>query len=188
MDIDLDQIKIETQWPVIARIKDDLYPYEGYDHIRYTARALAENEEGKFGFLHLKGEDFFGVRDHLETCGGGIEENEGIDEALEREVMEEMGYPITSFEMIGSILDAYNLIGRITLSSFAHVKLDTSERYGTERTEAEEILIKEIVWLDPLEALDRLEHHYSSKVDLIVQRRDACALRYYLENHTDLLK
>ena len=188
MDIDIEQIEIQTEYPVIARISDDLFPYEGYDHIRYTARALCENEEGKFGFLHIKGEDLFGVRDHLETCGGGIEENEDIFNALSREVKEEMGLKITEFEMIGCILDTYNLIGRITLSCFAHVKVDSSKTEETERTEEEKILINEILWLDPLEALDRLKHRYTSEVDLIVQRRDAAALEYYLKNCTDTLK
>ncbi len=180
VDIDLKKIKIETSWPLIARIEDDLFPYNGYDHVRQTARALAQNEKGEFGFLHIVGEDYFGIRDHLETCGGGIEGNEGIYEALEREIGEEMGYRMKKLEMLGSILDAYNLIGRITLSHFAHVLLDTSEKRPLHRTEAEEILIKEIVWLDPLVALDRLRHSYSSNVDLIVQRRDAVALEYYL--------
>ena len=49
----------------IGRLEDDIWPKEGYDHIRYTARALVENQEGKFGFLHIVGEDLFGVRDHL---------------------------------------------------------------------------------------------------------------------------
>ena len=182
MDIDLNDIKVESEWPLIARIKDDLFPYEGYDHIRYTARALAENEEGKFGFLHIVGEDYFGVRDHLETCGGGMEENEGVFDTLQREIMEEMGFKTKGMEIVGSILDAYNLLGRVTYSSFAHVYVDTKENFALERTEAEQILIKEIVWLPPEEALYRLEHIYSSKVDLIVQRRDAAALRYYLEH------
>ena len=128
------------------------------------------------------GEDFFGIRDHLETCGGGIEENESVLEAMEREIQEEMGYTIRSFEPVGCILDAYNLIGRITLSTFLHVLLDTSEKKEMHRTEEEQILISEIVWLKPEDALYRLEHVYTSKVDLIVQRRDAAALRYYLES------
>ena len=181
MDIDLERIKIQTDFPIIARIKDDLYPYDGYDHIRQTARALAENEEGKFGFLHLQGEDLFGPRDHLETCGGGIEENEGVLDALEREIEEEMGYSIKEYELVGCILDAYNLIHRITLSTFVHVKLDTSNKKKMHRTEAEEILIKEIVWLDPKDALKRLKV-YTSKVDEIVQRRDEAALIYYLRS------
>ncbi|MBQ6334365.1 MAG: NUDIX hydrolase [Erysipelotrichaceae bacterium] len=181
MDIDLDKVKIVTDYPIIARIKDDLYPYNGYDHIRQTVRALAENEEGKFAFLHIVGEDYFGVRDHLETCGGGVEENESLVDAIQREIREEMGYEIKSFEMIGSILDAYNLIGRITLSAFVHVLIDTSSVHEMERTMEEQILIKEILWLDPEEALYRLENVNKNKVDLIVQRRDAAALRYYLQ-------
>ena len=182
MDIDLDRIKIQTDLPLIARIKDDLYPYEGYDHIRQTARALAENEKGEFGFLHIVGEDYFGIRDHLETCGGGIEEEESILDALCREIEEEMGYTVKAYEPVGCILDAYNLIGRITLSSFLHVIVDTGTKKQMHRTEAEEILIKEVVWLDPLEALQRLESKQGSKVDKIVQRRDAAALRYYLKS------
>ena len=180
--IRMEDIILETDLPVIARFDDDLFPYQGFDHVRQTARALAENEEGKFGFLHIVGEDFFGVRDHLETCGGRIEENEGIVDALKREIDEEMGLTMENYEVVGCILDAYNLIGRITVSSFLHVKLDTLKRKTMHRTEEEQILINEIVWLDPLEALDRLEHDYHSKVDLIVQRRDAAALRYYLTN------
>ena len=49
------------------------------------------------------------------------------------------------------------------------------------RTEEEQILIQEIVCLDPLAALDRLEHHAVHDVDKLVQRRDALALRYYLK-------
>lgn len=171
----------------IGRLEDDLYEYHGYDHIRYTARALAENEEGKFGFLHIVGEDYFGVRDHLETCGGGMEENETLNTTMKREIMEELGCKVKEMEYIGTIVDTYNLIGRITYSSFFHCKID-SHFEETNRTEEEKILIREIVWLDPLEALDWLENRHFSKVDVIVQRRDALALRYYLQNYTDLLK
>ena len=67
------------------------------------------------------------------------------------------------------------------MSTFVHVKLDTSNKKKMHRTEAEEILIKEIVWLDPKDALKRLKV-YTSKVDEIVQRRDEAALIYYLRS------
>lgn len=187
-DIDINKIKIDVSWPIIGRLKDELYPYDGYDHIRYTARALCENEQGLFGFLHIKGEDYFGKRDHLETCGGGVEENELLDVALEREIREEMGYEAKDIRLLGSVLDCYNLINRITLSTFFHCRVDTREKIEMSRTEEEQILISEIVWLDPLAALDRLENQAKSRCDKLVQARDALALRYYLENCTELLK
>ena len=173
---------------VIKEFRDDFWPYEGIDHLRYTARALARNEEGKYAFLHIQGEDFFGVRDHLETIGGGMEENEYIDETMIREIQEEVGYGVRNMAILGAIIDTYNLIHRITYSTFFVVDLDTSEMLETHKTEEEEILISEVVWLDPLEALNRLEKDEGSAVDRIVQRRDAFALRYYLENFTDLIQ
>ena len=188
MDIDINNIQIQCEWPIIARIKDEEYEYQGYDHLRYTARGLCENEEGKFAFLHIKGEDLFGLRDHLETIGGGVEENEKYDEAMLREIGEETGFKVKKIELIGSVLDTYNLIGRITFSTFFHCLLDTADTVKTKRTEEEEILISEILWYDPLEALDILEHHGINRCDRLVQKRDAAALRYYLENYTKLLK
>ena len=180
--IDLEQFEIDVDWPIIARINDDLFPYEGYDHIRYTARALVENQDGEFGFLHLVGEDYFGVRDHLETCGGGIEEGENLVDTINREIEEEMGLKIKHMKLLGSILDAYNLINRITLSTFFYCLVDSNSYTATHRTEEESILIKEIVWLKPEEALDRLKNNAKSNVDKIVQRRDYQALKYYLDN------
>ena len=165
----------------IGRLADDQYEFEGYDHIRYTARALAENKEGRFGFLHIVGEDFFGERDHLESCGGGMEEGESLFDTIKREVMEELGLEVQSCEYVGTIIDSYNLIKRITVSSFFHCLVDSSVLQETHRTKEEQILIKEIVWLTPEEAMDWLENRAEHKVDKLVQRRDAMALRYYLE-------
>jgi len=169
----------------IGRLKDDLWPFEGYDHIRYTARGIVISEEGKYGFLHIQGEDYFGVRDHLETCGGGIEEGEYADDALQREVLEEMGYHVKEYELLGAIIDTYNLLKRITYSVFFVCRVDTREEVHTNRTEAEQILVKEVVWLDLDEAIDRLENHCHSDVDLIVQRRDAMALHYYIDHYLE---
>ena len=167
----------------IGRFKDDLWPYEGYDHIRYTARGLVEDQNGLFGFLHITGEDIFGKRDHLETCGGGIEEGEYADDALQREVLEEMGLHVLEYQLLGAVIDTYNLINRITYSTFFHCRVNRNEKAVMHRTEAEEILIKEIVWLTPEEALRRLQNDVHSNCDIIVQRRDALVMKYYIDNY-----
>ncbi|MBQ6479246.1 MAG: NUDIX hydrolase [Erysipelotrichaceae bacterium] len=171
----------------IGRLEDDIWPKEGYDHIRYTARALVENREGKFGFLHIVGEDFFGVRDHLESCGGGIEQGEYADQALQREVLEELGYRVESYELLGTIIDTYNALKRITCSIFFHCRVDTAKQEDTNRTKAEQILFQEVLWLEPQEALDRLENDVRCDIGRLVQRRDAMALRYYLEHRDETL-
>lgn len=177
----IDRLNIKTDWPVIGRLYDEEYPYEGYDHIRYTARAILENQEGKLGFLHIKGEDLFGKRDHLETIGGGLEEGEYLDDAIRREIKEEAGLECKSVELLGSIYDAYNLIRRITFSTFFYCTVDTSSYTGTNRTEEEEILISEIVWLSVDEALGWLRNRHENKVDRLVEQRDLMALEYFLK-------
>lgn len=177
----IDRLNIKTDWPVIGRLYDEEYPFEGYDHIRYTARAILEDQEGKLGFLHIKGEDLFGKRDHLETIGGGLEEGEYLDDAIRREIKEEAGLECKSVELLGSIYDAYNLIRRITFSTFFYCTVDTSSYSGTNRTEEEEILISEIVWLSVDEALGWLRNRHENKVDRLVEKRDLMALEYFLK-------
>lgn len=178
-DIDINTLQFDIDWPIIGRFKDELFPYNGYDHIRYTARAIIENENNEFGFLHLVGEDFFGVRDHLESCGGGLEENEDLVDTIIREVKEEMGLSIKHLKLLGSIIDTYNLINRITLSTFFYCNVDTTKQDKLNRTYEEQILIKEIVWLKKEDAIKRLKEA-KSNVDILVQRRDLLALEYYL--------
>ena len=117
-----------------------------------------------------------------ENPGGGLKHYETANDGIKREVMEELGLEVQSCEYVGTIIDSYNLIKRITVSSFFHCLVDSSALQETHRTEEEQILIKEIVWLTPEEALDWLDNRCEHKVDKLVQRRDAMALRYYLDN------
>ena len=36
----IDRLDIKVDWPIIGRLYDEEYPFEGYDHIRYTVLSI----------------------------------------------------------------------------------------------------------------------------------------------------
>lgn len=103
---------------IIANLKDNEYPYRGIDESRDVVRVMLMNEEGKFLFHHLLGDDIFGYRDYFETPGGGVEKGETLEEAIKRECIEETGYNIDIISPIGEVIDYYNLIHRKNLNHY----------------------------------------------------------------------
>ena len=165
---------------LIAHYEDSFWENEPIDHLRFTSRVFVRNHNGQYAFLHIIGEDFLGVRNHLETCGGGVEEGETFLEAAIREVEEEIGVKAKNYREIGAIIDRLNPIHRMTCSVFFHAELD--EVYeNTNRTEDEKILIDSVLWLNPDEVIRKLSQA-NSFVDAYVQRRDLRAFIYLLEN------
>ena len=73
-----------------------------------------------------------------------------------------------------------NPIQRMTCSVFFVAEAD-EQLDETNRTEEEKILIDQVVWLSPDEAI-RQFRHAESKVDAWVHRRDLRAFIYLLEN------
>ena len=165
---------------LIAQHEDIFWPEETIETLRFTSRVFIRNQEGKYAFLRIVGEDFLGLRNHLETCGGGVEEDETFLEAAIREVEEEIGYTAKNYHLLGCIIDRLNPIQRMTCSVFFVADAD-EQLDETNRTEEEKILIDQVVWLSPDEAI-RQFRHAESKVDAWVHRRDLRAFIYLLEN------
>jgi hypothetical protein len=80
---------------ILGYLNDDQYPPAEISHIRFTARAIVFNND-RFAFLPIRGEDDFGVRDHIESIGGGIEEGENAEQTIIRECLEEAGIEVIS--------------------------------------------------------------------------------------------
>ena len=173
---------------LIGTFMDDMWEYQGIDNVRFTARALAFNDRGELGLLRITGDDYFGHREHYETCGGGLEENESLYDTVIREVREELGYGVREVGYLGEIIDFYNLIKRETHSHFFYVHLNMQDHRKPQLTEEESILFNDVIWLKPDKALDELENNVVGDVGKIVQRRDALALRYLLERHPEWIK
>lgn len=165
---------------ILAYFHDDQYVASPIQQIRFTARVYVFNREGKVAFLHIKGEDGFGVRNHLESPGGGVEMNESFEEAAIREIDEELGATATQFKEIGVVIDRYNIIDRMTFSVYFSAQL-TSLKEELHRTEEEILLIESVEWLDINEALSLLKKA-DSAVDLIIHRRELAAFSAMCES------
>ena len=124
---------------------DRQYPFTGVSHVRRIARALLENDQGLFAFHHLLAHDKFGLRDYLETPGGGIDEGETPEATAIREVEEECGLKSRIVMLIGEVKDAYNLIQRSNHQYYFYAKVIGEGKQH--RTPQEHTLIHQLHWL-----------------------------------------
>lgn len=169
---------------ILARFDDELYPKSEIKRIRHTVRLFIRDENDLYWFLVIRGEDDFGVRDHYETIGGGIEKNESFEEAIIREVREEIGCVPYAIRPIGTIIDRYYLIGRETHSHFFSVRIDSTKQTVNQLTPLEQTLFFDCIKVKKEEVSDILSlDKTQSKVDYLVQRRDVWAWEYALKKN-----
>lgn len=162
----------------IAYLKDTMYPKQSIDHTRITVRAFVEDAQGKFVFLKIKGLDEFGQRNCIETSGGGVENDESLIQALNREMSEELGFCCKVIQEIGSITDFYHLIHRKTISHYFWVKC-IQEDQEMQRTETELASIEDVLRLDFDEIDTALNPDKLKGVNYLCQRRDFIAFQVF---------
>ena len=80
-------------------------------HDRHVARAIVVDEEGFFYFVRV-------VRDDIETAGGGVEAGETPEEAIHRELKEELGASVEVLCKVGTVNDYYNQIHRHNVNHY----------------------------------------------------------------------
>ncbi|MBQ5951526.1 MAG: NUDIX hydrolase [Lachnospiraceae bacterium] len=99
-------------------LKDEEWPCTGVTHDREIVRAIVADDEGWFYFVRVRRDDEFGHATLIETSGGGVEPGEDLEEALRRELQEEMGAQVDVLRKIGIVSDYYNLIGRHNINHY----------------------------------------------------------------------
>lgn len=102
---------------------DNEWPLDYIDHKREIVRAIVFDEEGYFYFVRVQRDDDFGNVTLIETSGGGVEPFETLEDAIHRELKEELGVEVEIIEKIAVINDFYNLIHRENINHYYLCKI-----------------------------------------------------------------
>jgi 8-oxo-dGTP pyrophosphatase MutT (NUDIX family) len=156
--------------PILLKLQDKQYSFQGISHVRPNARALLENAEGLFAFHHIYLKDKFGQRDYLETPGGGLEGGETPEQAVVREVEEETGFKSKVILPIGLIEDDYNLIQRHNQNYYFYVKV--TGRGQLHQTEQERKMIQQLHWLSLQDAKAWYGRLSQTGISQLIQQRE----------------
>lgn len=149
---------------------DDQYPNEGITHTRNIARAIVLDENNKVIILKIYGQDFFGLRDYIETSGGGVDENETPEVAVLRELDEEIGYKCEIITKIGIVDDYYNLLKRHNINHYYLVKIVTKTHIHHESKG--DGYINDILHLDIDEVIKKYQGLNNEGIAKLVKERE----------------
>ena len=99
-------------------LQDGEWPLIHTDHDRVIVRAIVVDEAGLYYFVRAVRDDDFGAATLIETSGGGVETGEDLEEAIRRELREELGVEVEILRKIGVVSDYYNLIHRHNINHY----------------------------------------------------------------------
>ena len=139
-------------------INDFIYPKSEIKRIRKTVRAILVNDKKEIGLIHILGKDKFGDRDHYETLGGGVNDNEDLVTSLIREIKEEAGYTIKNIKPIGKINIEYFILNRIDEGNFFYAEID--EYIGNSLEDYEKEIFDKVEWF----SISEIENLYKTEV------------------------
>ena len=98
---------------------DNEWPFTYTDHDRPIVRAILFDDTGLLHFIRAVRDDGFGNVTIIETSGGGVEEGDAdLEEAIRRELHEELGATVEIVGKIGTVSDYYNLIHRHNINHY----------------------------------------------------------------------
>lgn len=162
---------------LLKEFHDDIYPNTGFTHSRVTCRGIVLNDNNEIALIKIRGNDIFGDRDHYELPGGGVEPFEDRHQALQREILEELGYHVSIEAYLGLIVNRYNLLRVITAHHFFVAKIN--EKGHSSLTDLESQLFESIEWRKPEEWLEILSRP-SDKINAMIHERESFIIQHYL--------
>ena len=156
---------------LFINLQDDQWEFDYIDHDRNVVRAIVFDEEDKFYFVRAVRDDDFGKATLIETSGGGVEENEGLLDAIKRELKEELGVEVDVICKIGVVSDYYNLIHRHNINNYFLCKVKS---FGDKKLTKEEMddFHLSTLRLSYEEACKEYEYRANSKLGKLISNRE----------------
>lgn len=146
---------------------------ENYE-LRKSARAILLNQDGNMATQYLNNYNYH------KLPGGGVEPNETIEDALKREVLEEVGCDCEIIKSIGITIEYRNKYNLLHIS-YAFVAKVVGE-VGNPTLEAGEVEEGQVtLWMTPVELLEKMEHDIPKKFEgHFILEREKAFLREFL--------
>ena len=149
--------------------------FKGITHTREIVRAILLDEHNNVCLEYLLDDDGFGPRDYYETPGGGIKPGESHEDAIKREIEEEVGYTCEIIAPLGEVDDYYNLIYRKNHNYYYLVR--RIKKVSQHLEEDEKIRISKIIWVPIDEAIKLYENMQNVLVGRLVKQRELPILK-----------
>ncbi|MCR5495959.1 MAG: NUDIX hydrolase [Treponema sp.] len=158
------------------QLQDKEWPLEYIDHDRHCARAIIFDDDKNFYFVHVDRDDYFGKAKYIESSGGGVEKGENLEEALKRELKEELGLEAQVICKIGIVSDYYNIIHRHNIN---HYFLCKAISFGPKKLTKAEIECFHLtsIHLKYDQAIQEYIHAKESKIGRLVSERELPVLQ-----------
>ena len=110
---------------VYLKLQDTEWEFTYTTHDRTIARGIVFDDDFNFYFVKVTRDDEFGKAIYIETSGGGVEKGEILEDAIQRELSEELGVNVTVLDEIGIVDDYYNIIHRHNINHYFLCKINS---------------------------------------------------------------
>ena len=142
--------------------------------LRKSARAILAKNDGTVAIQYLENHTFH------KLPGGGVDPGETIEEALRREIKEEVGCDLTIEKPLGMVIEYRNKYNLIHISYCFAARVDGAIAEPTlEQAEIDEGM--KTIWITPEEALGRMEKDVPNKYEgHFILQRERAYLREFL--------
>ncbi len=172
---------------LMLELDDNEWPFLGDNHDRMIVRAIVYDGGGMFYFVRVSRDDDFGKATLIETSGGGVEKGESPEEAIVRELREELGADAEIVCKIGVVSDHYNLICRHNVNHYFLCRAVSFGEKHLTRDETEQFRLSTLM-LDYESAEKEYGIRACTPIGRLIARRELPILRRAKEILEDMKK